>query len=163
MKNTTIKHGPLQCWDIYSQFLSEQANAYRQKEEITLLEKLKKQYQWDISIAALLKDKPYDALVLTDTSQEILWVNKGFTKMTGYPANFAIGKKPSFLQGKETSLTVKEKIRQQLHLAIPFSETIVNYRKNGEIYHCEVAIYPIKNIKNQITHLIALEHEVYDY
>lgn len=162
MKNTTIKHGPLQCWDIYSQFLSEQAKTYRQKAEITLLEKLKKQYQWDISITSLLKDRPYETLVLTNKSQEILWVNKGFTKMTGYPANFAIGKKPSFLQGKETSPAVKEKIRKQLYLEIPFTETIINYRKNGELYHCEVAIYPLKNTKNQLTHLIALEHEVHD-
>ena len=43
----------------------------------------------------------YDALVLSDKAHKIIWVSDGFKDMTGYTKKFAVGKKPSFLQGEK--------------------------------------------------------------
>ena len=83
--------------------------------------------------------------------------------MTGYPANFAKGKKPNFLQGKNTSASIRKKIKSKVTLENNFSEILANYRKNGEEYLCKIDIYPIKNLDQQVTHFLALEKEVYEY
>lgn len=102
----------------------------------------------------------YDALVLTLADENIVWVNNGFTEMTGYSKNFALGKRPTFLQGAKTSLTVKREIREQLESRHSFSGSIVNYRKNGETYLCQVKIVPIHDSNGVIINFLALEREL---
>ncbi len=47
-----------------------------------------------------------DAIVVTDEKGLVLWVNKGFTTISGYELDEVIGKKPGdLLQGKGTNLS----------------------------------------------------------
>ena len=101
----------------------------------------------------------YDALVLTDKSQKIVWVNDGFNDMTGYTKKFAIGKKPSFLQGDKTSVKVKKQLREELAFNHTFSGSILNYRKNGELYLCKINILPIYNLDEKLKYFIAIEKD----
>tara|TARA_B100000900_G_C20597804_1_gene724134 strand:+ start:2732 stop:3232 length:501 start_codon:yes stop_codon:yes gene_type:complete len=101
----------------------------------------------------------YDALVLTDKSQKIVWVNDGFNDMTGYTKKFAIGKKPSFLQGEKTSEKVKKQLREELAFNHTFSGSILNYRKNGELYLCKINILPIYNLDEKLKYFIAIEKD----
>ena len=126
----------------------------------------------DIShIGSMLKDcftselttqinhEDYDALVLTDTSQNILWVNDGFKNMTGYTKKFAIGKRPSFLQGEKTSTSIKIQLRDELAFNHTYSGSIINYRKNGELYLCQITILPIYNLDEKLKYYMAIEKD----
>ena len=80
--------------------------------------------------------------------------------MTGYHKNYALGKKPSFLQGEKTSEATKQKIREKLKTEHGYEGSILNYRKNGEAYRCRIKIIPLYDSKKQLTHFIALEREL---
>lgn len=108
----------------------------------------------------LVLQQSYDALVLTDMQQNIAWVNKGFTKMTGYPAKYALGKTPKFLQGEKTLQEATHRIRKQLGQKEIFSEIVINYRKNKQEYKCAITIIPLFNQENSLTHYLAIEKEV---
>lgn len=151
---------PLKCWDIYSMFLIEHAQNFNKQAEIEILKVYQNKFNWSLDIETILNKSDYDAIVLTNFKQEIKWVNKGFTIMTGYPANFAKGKKPSFLQGEKSSEISINNIRKKLTLGTYFKQTVVNYRKNGDLYNCAIEIYPLKDADNNIQHLLALESEV---
>ena len=101
----------------------------------------------------------YDALVLTDISQNILWVNDGFKNMTGYNKKFAIGKKPSFLQGEKTSTIVKKQLRESLAFNHTYCGSIINYRRNGELYLCQITILPIYNLDEKLKYYMAIEKD----
>ncbi|WP_136480908.1 PAS domain-containing protein [Cognatitamlana onchidii] len=154
------KQGPLKSWDIYAMYLSNQSKSFRINEDIKTLSIFKDKYNWNFNISSTLHDIEFDAIVLTSANREIAWVNRGFTKMTGYPIKLAIGKKPSFLQGEQTSKASLGRIRKRLKDGSPFTEYILNYKKNGSLYKCELNIYPIKNYENTITHFIAFEKEL---
>ncbi len=158
MKTTATLRAPLLCWDIYGMFLSEQAKNFNKQTEIAFLKDCKAQFGWTKDVEELLTKNKFEALVLTDANQDIKWVNKGFSKMTGYPAKYAVGKKPNFLQGEKSSSKTRKSIRTQLQSGIHFTEEIINYKKDGEPYKCEITIYPLKNDSNKITHLLALEN-----
>ncbi len=104
--------------------------------------------------------QPSNAIVITCKSQKIEWVNRGFTRMTGYSANEALGRTPKFLQGKETSVSVRKMIRESLEQEKKFSGQVLNYRKTGELYVCDVEILPIYNRSKELVNFIALEKEV---
>ena len=106
-----------------------------------------------------INQEDYDALVLTDTSQNILWVNDGFKNMTGYTKKFAIGKRPSFLQGEKTSTSIKKELRDKLAFNHTYSGSIINYRKNGQFYLCKITILPIYNLDDKLKYYMAIEKD----
>lgn len=149
---------PLVSFDLYLEHYHQLLNKLKKEMEL-------KQMSYaigepiDHEIEVVLKQENYDALVVTALDQIIVWVNQGFTEMTGYNKNFALGKKPSFLQGKKTSKSTVRDIGEQLKRSQCYKGSITNYRKNGETYQCEIKILPIYNSNNELTHFMALERE----
>lgn len=100
---------------------------------------------------------PNIAVILTNASREIIWVNEDFTAITGYALNEVIGKKPSILQGPETEGEVVLRIRHALENAISIKECITNYTKTGRKYPCKLTIHPVFNSQDELTNFIAFE------
>ncbi len=141
-------------------YLVNQAKHFNKQIEINILNTYKKKYGWVFNIEELITDSDFEAAILTNNQKQIEWVNKGFSKMTGYPANYAKGKHPSFLQGMNTSQSSVETIRENLKKGVPFNASIINYKKNGDAYNCNLDIYPLKDRNNKLLHLLALERKI---
>jgi len=129
------------------------------KSDLEKLEQLKNQLDLDLNLDQVILNN-YDALVLTDCNQVISWVNKGFVKMTGYTSEEAIGKRPSFLQGPKTCEKGKAKLKEGIRLGRQTKSTLINYRKTGATYECQISIVPLKNSDDKITHFLAIEKEI---
>ena len=153
---------PLSSMDLFADYSDKIRERARRKAEMRSLQIFAEKFNWNTPLNFML-EKDYEALVLTQRDQTIVWTNKGFSTMTGYPANFAKGKKPNFLQGENTSAVSKKKIKNLVTSGHHFSEILANYRKNGEEYLCKIDIYPIKNVEQKVTHFLALEKEIYEY
>jgi PAS domain S-box-containing protein len=152
---------PLLAWDIICQtpaFLL--ANSVRH--ESAVLEGLLQAKKLTISMQRI---KPFlretgTAVILTDSASCIQWVSNSFFSMTGYRPHEAIDRTPRFLQGPLSSDVDRAFIRHHLTLHQPFETTVTNYRKNGEVYYCNIHIYPVSDIHDNVTNFLALEREV---
>ena len=114
-------------------------------------------FNWK-STAELNKVKlPYMAVVVTDVHKNIVWVNGYFETMTGYTKAEVLNKNPKFLQGKATDTLTLHTIRKKINGQRKFKGTLINYKKNGEEYRCNVDIQPIYNMEGIHTHYIAFE------
>ena len=91
---------------------------------------------------------------------EIVFVNKAFTKMTGYPAEEVLGQSPRILQGPKTDRTVLARLLQNLREGEIFSGEAINYRKDGTEFYNQWQIEPIRNSTGQITHYLAIQRDV---
>ena len=149
---------PLLSWDFYMDFFHRNLKQAEKQSEIEKINDLAKKFNWKNNIDEIINGNEYEAIVITDNTQKIIWVNDGFTDMTGYSKNFAINKRPSFLQGEETSTKTKAKIREKIQSHKPFKQVIINYRKDRTPYKCEVKIIPL--FGEGTTHYLALEKEV---
>ena len=118
-----------------------------------------KEFHWKINLDVAFNQN-YDAIVLTDASESIQWVNDGFFEMTGYDSKFAIGKSPRFLQSTNTDDKVTAVVKSRLKSDLPFTKVIVNYRKDKSEYLCKIHVIPIHNHQNELTHFMALETAV---
>lgn len=105
------------------------------------------------------------AVVLTDTvsgehgGPHVLYANPAFSRMTGYGREEVIGGTPRILQGKETNKQRTKALARAVKAGQMHHTMFVNYRKNGEKYHCEVCAFPIENDAGETTHFIAFERE----
>ena len=150
---------PLLCWDAY---MAQQAlyDKKAQKQfDLSKLLSFKRIYDWDINLKKLLQEE-YQALILTDIERSIEWANQGFYKLTHFPRRSIIGKKPSFLQGKNTSQESIQRMREKLGQGEFCHEVMVNYKNTGEEYLCDIRIHPIRDTNEKVSHFLALEKEV---
>ncbi len=152
------KSVPLLSWDIYAEDYYKKLIEGKKTIEKKEVFQLAKKFNWANDLSSDFSKNDYEALIITDINQKIIWVNEGFSKMTGYSKKFAINKTPKFLQGNNTSLETKNRLRNKLLKQEPFKEIIVNYKKDKTPYHCEVKIIPLYN--KQTTHFIAFEKQV---
>lgn len=101
-------------------------------------------------ILSKIPDYTTDAIVIGKTIEredglgtEIVYVNKGFTALTGYTMEEAVGKSPKFLQGPKTSPETLERIAQALKKQSSITAELLNYDKDGSEYWVEININPI--------------------
>jgi PAS domain S-box-containing protein len=153
-----ILSGPLVWWDIYSEYMINESNYLKDK---TFLKKFlggmsfsKKEF-----IPEYLNE--FDAIVITDIDRKIVWASHGFTAMTGYTVQESIGKKPSFLQGEKTDPEEIESIRRKLKDRKSVSAKLINYKKSGMAYSCEIHIEPVFDHNNNLAYFLAFEKETH--
>lgn len=107
-----------------------------------------------------------DAIVITEAEPidkpgpRIVYVNQGFTRMTGYTPEEVIGKTPRFLQGPKTDRAQADIIRDTLSQWEPVRAELINYRKDGSEFWVELNIVPVVDEKGCYTHWMAIERDI---
>lgn len=106
-----------------------------------------------------------DSVLITDADVDypgprIVFVNPGFSKMTGYSREEVIGKSPRILQGPKTDRKVLDELRRCLENGEPFFGETINYRKNGSEYYLEWHISPVRDAAGKITHFVSVQRDI---
>ena len=91
---------------------------------------------------------------------EIVYVNEGFCRMTGYARAEVIGETPRILHGPKTDRAQLDRLRNQLSLEQPFDGETINYRKDGSEYVIEWYIVPLRDTAGRVTHWMAIQRDV---
>lgn len=122
-------------------------------------------YNIDDKLLASVVHFSEDSIVVTTPQldapgPEIVYVNPGFTKMTGYAPEEVLGKTPKILQGPKTDQEVLRKLRTTLDAGEVFFGQAINYKKDGSEFWNEWHIEPIRDDNGSLTHYIAIQHDV---
>ena len=95
---------------------------------------------------AAVAERSTSAIVFTDLSREIVWVNDAFVSLTGYSAEEARGRKPGeLLQGEGTPPEDRAAMREALEAQRPCRMETVNYRKDGTPYWVRLDLQPFRD------------------
>lgn len=110
---------------------------------------------------ALIAARTDNSIVLTDARRKVVWVNAGFTRLTGYTLEDVIGKTPgSVLQGPETDPATVQFMRQKLTNGEGLKVEIVNYSKTGRKYWLASEIQPIHDDAGRIINFMAIQNDI---
>ncbi|SHG94605.1 PAS domain-containing protein [Virgibacillus chiguensis] len=102
-------------------------------------------------------------LIITDPNIEdnpIIFVNKGFTELTGYEENEVIGKNCRFLQGEATESYSMDRIRSAIWTKESISLQLYNYRKDGTGFWNELSIDPMWVEEEQKYYFVGVQKDV---
>lgn len=107
----------------------------------------------------------YDSILITELDLEkpgpkIVYVNEGFTRMTGYSKVDVIGKTPRILQGPKTDRAVLDRLKRRLTEGQAFFGHTINYRKDGTEFINQWDIHPLMNEKGEVTHWVSYQRDV---
>ncbi len=114
-----------------------------------------------LKLLSLVADGTHNSVVITDAAGFIEYVNPGFTRMTGFTSQDAIGKRPgSLLQGRHTSNSTVERIRENIAERKPFYDEVLNYTKDGEPYWISLSINPIFAEDGRLVRFVSVQANI---
>jgi PAS domain S-box-containing protein len=103
----------------------------------------RKEFGDKIARLSKIAEETSNAVVTTDASGHITWVNKAFEEITGYVFQEVKGKKPgALLQGPLSNPDTIAYMRQQLQKGEPFDVELINYTKKGTPYWMQINCQP---------------------
>jgi limonene-1,2-epoxide hydrolase len=149
---------PIIGFDFYIDYFATEMDKLNREKDISIVKDFADKFQWVDNLDEIFKDETFETIVLTNKKQEIIWVNEGFKKMTGFSKSFALKKTPSFLQGDNTCKATSIRIRDKILENKPFKEIVLNYRQDKTPYKCEIKVFPLSY--KDTTHYIALENAI---
>ncbi|GAB3909378.1 hypothetical protein GCM10028803_46850 [Larkinella knui] len=165
LQHTSISARPFPAASL-EVFLLDQAQDRHHRREVETLQDFAEVFDWKLrrNYEKVLHDGY--TLIVSNAAKSILWVSHQFLAMTGYSPNEVIGRTPRFLQGPDTDPARIRQLSNELALAsqsqriTPICQQLINYRKGGIPYLCDLEIDPIWNHRGELTHYIAVEKEV---
>lgn len=92
----------------------------------------------------------------------LTYVNKQFTKITGYSANEVLGKNCRFLQGEKTDKQTISAIKNAIHHEYPYETDILNYKKDGTTFWNHFLVFPVYNAQNELIYFVGCQTDITD-
>jgi diguanylate cyclase (GGDEF)-like protein/PAS domain S-box-containing protein len=118
------------------------------------------QTQVQLRLQSVALESAANGIVITDRQGRILWTNPAFTRMTGYTADEAIGRKPSLLKSGQHDEQFYRTLWQTVLAGQVWQGETINRRKDGSLYVEEQTIAPVRDESGQITDFVAIKQDV---
>ncbi|RJX44793.1 PAS domain-containing sensor histidine kinase [Halonotius aquaticus] len=122
----------------------------------------RKEREQDLQLFRRAVENVGSAVVITDRTGDIKYVNPAFEFQTGYSYEEVVDKNPNLFASGKQSEEFYEELWETILDGDTWEAELVNQRKSGELYHVEQEISPITNSVGDITHFVAIEADVTD-
>ncbi|MDD3604821.1 MAG: SpoIIE family protein phosphatase [Kiritimatiellae bacterium] len=90
----------------------------------------------------------------------IIYVNRGFERLTGYATSEVIGRNCRFLQGPGACSDTVSIIAEAIRSGSPCTVELLNERKDGTPFWNRLAITPIHDNNGKVTHFIGIQSDI---
>ena len=98
-----------------------------------------------------------NGVMITDIDANIIWVNKSFTKLTGYGFDEVTGKRPDFLESKSNDPDLYQNLWNTILAGQVWSgELVVSDKSNEKRILIDCTVTPVRNDQGSISHFIAV-------
>lgn len=108
-------------------------------------------------------DASEDGIVVAEQEGDeniLIYVNKGFERLTGYSADEILYRDCRFLQNDDRDQDALQAIRLALKEGRPSREVLRNYRKDGSAFWNELSITPVYDEDDKLMYYIGVQKDV---
>ncbi len=110
-------------------------------------------------------DASEDGIVVAEQEGDeniLIYVNKGFERLTGYSADEILYRDCRFLQNDDRDQEALNAIREALKDSRPCREVLRNYRKDGSMFWNELSMTPVFDESENLMYFIGVQKDVTD-
>lgn len=102
-----------------------------------------------------------NAIVITDPTARVEWVNPAFERLTGYRHDEAIGRRPAELvkSGRQDK-AFYEALWSTILAGQTWRGEVINRRKDGSLYDEELTIAPVRDESGEIRHFVGVKQDI---
>ncbi|TQQ81682.1 PAS domain S-box protein [Halonotius roseus] len=123
----------------------------------------RKAYREELELKTQAIDGAPIGITISDPSQPdnpMVYVNDGYTELTGYPKSEATGRNCRYLQGPGTREEPVAAMREAIDNEEPVSVELRNYRKDGTAFWNRVTIAPVRDDDGAVVNFIGFQEDV---
>ena len=103
-----------------------------------------------------------DLVMITDRAGVIEYVNPAFESLTGYSPGELMGQTPRVLRSGQQPAEAYKALWQTILAGNVFRCTMVNRKKNGDVFVAEKTVTPLRDGEGRITHFISNDRDIPD-
>jgi diguanylate cyclase (GGDEF)-like protein/PAS domain S-box-containing protein len=116
--------------------------------------------QEELRKLSLAVDQAQDWIVITDPHGGITYANQAVSRISGYAAAELLGRSANiFCMGKFGS-HFPDEAWESLAQGLPYQGLVANRRKDGEVFHLNMTISPIKDASGKGTHFLCTAKDI---
>ena len=108
---------------------------------------------------AVVEQSP-SAVIITDRTGRIEYVNPAFTENTGYTAQEALGRTPAILKSERTPTEVYRQMWHTIRAGRIWRGVLQNRRKDGTLYWDALSIAPLRGRGGAVDHFVAVQTNI---
>ena len=104
-----------------------------------------------------------NTLVVTDPNapdNPIIYINRGFEKLTGYAPEEVMGRNCRFLQGEDNDQPAVAKLREAICEGRMVQVELRNYRKDGTMFYNELYLSPVRDDEGRLVLFLGVQNDV---
>ena len=101
-----------------------------------------------------------EAVLMTDTSGDIVYVNPAFEKVSGYSRAEVMGRNPRLLKSGKQGPEFYREVWQTITHGLVWSGRLTNRRKDGTLSEEEATIFPVCDPGGRIVNYVAIKRDV---
>ena len=103
-----------------------------------------------------------DLVMITDREGVIEYVNPAFEAVSGYTPGELMGQTPRVLKSGQQNSELYKEMWQTILAGNVFRCTMVNRKKNGDVFVAEKTVTPLRDSEGRITHFISNDRDITD-
>ena len=126
-----------------------------------LSERIEIEKNLDIKSKAL--DSTDNGIIISDALGDdypIIYVNKAFSKLTGYSPSDVLNRNCRFLQKDDNDQKGVRIMRNAIKAGKKCRVQVRNYKKDGTLFWNEISINPIRNNQGKVTHFVGIQNDI---
>lgn len=109
---------------------------------------------------AMAVEQTADGVIITNQQGIIEYVNPGFEVISGFSREEAYGNTPRLLKSGHHDDAFYRKLWDHISSGKHFRATVLNKKKNGDLFWVEQTITPLTDESNQITHYVSVIKDI---
>lgn len=110
---------------------------------------------------ALVARNTTNSVMITDAEENIIWINEGYTRISGYTLEEISGKKIGYsLDNPGVDPEVRQKVRGLLDNKLPYKDEFMIFTKNGDPIWIEVDCQPMEDEQGRYLGYMAIETDI---
>lgn len=103
-----------------------------------------------------------DSVFITDPRGRIQYVNPAFERLTGFAADEAIGATPRLIKSEHHDAAYFRRMWDTILAGETFEDTLINRRKDGNLFYEEKTIAPLFDAAKQISSFVSTGRDITD-
>ncbi|MFO0825451.1 MAG: PAS domain S-box protein [Gemmataceae bacterium] len=101
-----------------------------------------------------------NAVFITDRNGTIQWVNSGFTRMSGFPYDEAVGKNPRLLNSGQQNAAFYRTLWETILAGRSWSGEVVDRHKDGTEYVVHQTVTPLTGTDGKVSQFVAVQEDI---
>lgn len=131
------------------------------REDVAKINITSREASEEIKRLSLIAEETVNVVILYDAEGKVSWVNKAFTRVTGYAPEEVLGKKAgTVLKGPDVRQVTLSYLEKCMRAGHSFNYEIASYNRSGQVFWLDVKGKPVLDEHGKVLYYFSIANDI---